>query len=110
MLPAADQLVATFDGPGRAVQCAMSVMAIARQSRIAARAGVHIGEFDINCSETPLLNAATAMASASDLHGVTASRAVIDLLAGTGFSFTDRGEVTPAGLRALSVFAVRQVG
>ena len=106
---AAYHLVATFDGPGRAVQCAMSVMAIARQARIAARAGVHIGEFDVNCSETPLLNAATAMASASDLHGVTASRAVIDLLAGTGFSFTDRGEVTPAGSRALSVFAVREV-
>ena len=44
---ATDHLVATFDGPGRAVQCAMSVMAIARQARIAARAGVHIGEFDV---------------------------------------------------------------
>ena len=85
----------------------MSVMSIARQARIAARAGVHIGEFDMNCSDTPLLVAAATMASAADLHGVTASRAVIDLLAGTGFSFADRGHVTPAGSRPLSVFAVR---
>jgi pimeloyl-ACP methyl ester carboxylesterase len=105
----ARQLAATFDGPGRAVQCAMSVMGIARQLRIPARTGVHIGEFDINCSETPLVNAATAMASAADLHGVTASRAVIDLLAGTGFSFADLGPVTPVGSRELNVFAVRQI-
>ena len=32
--------------PGRAVQCALSVVGIARQSRIDARAGVHIGAFD----------------------------------------------------------------
>ena len=102
-------LVATFDGPGRAVQCAMSVMAIARQSRIPARAGVHIGEFDVNRSDTPLLIAAATTAAAADLHGVTASRAVIDLLAGAGFSFDDRGQVTPAGCRPLSVFAVRQI-
>ena len=106
---AAPHLVATFDGPGRAVQCAMSVMAIARQSRIPARAGVHIGEFDFTCSEAPLLIAAATTASAADSHGVTASRAVIDLLAGAGFSFDDRGQVTPAGSRPLSVFAVRQI-
>jgi hypothetical protein len=87
----------------------MSVMAIARQSRIPARAGVHIGEFDINGSETPLLIAAATTASAADWHGVTASRAVIDLLAGAGISFDDRGQVTPAGSRPLSVFAVRQI-
>ena len=104
------QLAATFDGPGRAVQCAMAVMAIARQLRIPARAGVHIGEFDINCSETPLLNAAAATASAADVHGVTASRAVIDLLAGTAFTFADRGHVTQAGSRDLNVFAVREIG
>ena len=106
---ATGQLVATFDGPGRAVQCAISLMAIASQARIPARAGVHIGEFDLNCSETPLVAAATAAAAAADLHGVTASRAVIDLLAGTGFSFADRGQATLAGSRPLSVFAVRQI-
>jgi hypothetical protein len=106
---ASHHLVATFDGPGRAVQCAMSVMAIARQSRIPARAGVHIGEFDLNGSETPLLIAAATTASAADVHGVTASRAVIDLLAGAGFSFDSRGQVTPAGSKPLSVFAVRQI-
>jgi len=108
-IAAAHHLVATFDGPGRAVQCAMSVMAIARQSRIPARAGVHIGEFDMNCSEAPLIIAASATASAADVHGVTASRAVIDLLAGAGFSFDDRGQVTPAGSRPLNVFTVRQI-
>jgi pimeloyl-ACP methyl ester carboxylesterase len=101
-----NHLVATFDGPGRAVQCAVSVMAIARQARIAARAGVHIGEFDANCSETPLLVAAAVIGSVAEVHSVTASRGVIDLLAGSGFSFTDLGSVAVADSQALNVFAV----
>ena len=100
-------LVATFDGPGRAVQCAMSVMAIARQSASRRGRACTSANSTSNCSDTPLLVAAAAMASAADVHGVIASRAVIDLLPGTGFSFADRGHVTPAGSRELNVFAVQ---
>ena len=97
---------ATFDGPSRAVHCAASVIAIARQSRIPARAGIHIGEFDVNCSDTPLIAAATEIASTSNYHEVSASRAVVDLLAGSGFAFDERGTNWLADGRSLAVFAV----
>ena len=35
-----EHYVAVFEGPGRAVECALSVLSIAHQSRIDARAGV----------------------------------------------------------------------
>ncbi len=101
-----EHFAATFDGPSRAVHCATSVIAMARQSRIQARAGVHIGEFDINCSDTPLIAAATEIASTSNYHEVSASRAVVDLLAGSGFVFDERGTNRLADGRSLAVFAV----
>ena len=100
------QFAATFDGPGRATQCASSVVAIARQSRIVARAGVHIGEFDVNCSDTPLIVAATAIAEESNDYEVSASRAVVDLLAGLGFTFDGRGSTRFGDERSVPVFAV----
>jgi class 3 adenylate cyclase len=39
-----DGIVATFDGPARAVRAALAIQAIARESGIAVRAGVHVGE------------------------------------------------------------------
>ena len=101
-------LIAAFDGPGRAVQCASSVISIAQQSRIAARAGVHIGEFDAHCSDLPLAAAAAAIADAARPFEVSASRPVTDLLAGAGFAFDDRGQVSASGSKALGVLAVRQ--
>jgi pimeloyl-ACP methyl ester carboxylesterase len=99
-------LVAAFDGPGRAVQCAASLVSIARQSRIDARAGVHIGEFDANCSDVPLVATASAIAEAATRHEVHASRTVIDLLAGAGFRFEDRGQVVIDGAHSMPVLSV----
>jgi len=98
--------MAAFDGPGRAVQCASSVIAIARQSRIAARAGVHIGEFDASCSELPLLSTAAMIADAAANHEVSATRNVTDLLAGSGFRFDERGHVDVGDDRPLAVRVV----
>ncbi|HEX8027490.1 MAG TPA: alpha/beta fold hydrolase [Vicinamibacterales bacterium] len=101
------RLIATFDGPGRAVQCAVSVISLARQSRIDARGGVHIGEFHATQSDTPLSVASAAIAAAAGDHEVSASRAVIDLLAGSGFTFEDRGRVPLDGGRPIAVLSVQ---
>jgi hypothetical protein len=104
-----DALVASFDGPGRAVQCAASVVSIARQSRIDARAGVHIGEFNAAQFDPPLQSAATAIAAAAATHEVNVSRAVIDLLAGTGFAFAERGRVVFGNGRPVAVSSVQNL-
>lgn len=102
-----EHYVAVFDGPGRAVQCALSVMTIAQQSRIDARAGVHIGEFDGRHGETQLVAAASTIAATAADHEVLVSRSVSDLLAGGGFAFSERGHAAAGAERDLPLLAVR---
>lgn len=102
------RLAAQFDGPGRAVRCAMSVVAMARQSRIEARAGVHIGECDVAAMDGAVSEISALLAHAADPHGVNVSRTVADLLPGSGVTFVDRGthplggEARPLGVLAVS--------
>ena len=102
-----DHLAAAFDGPSRAVQCATSVVSIARQSRIDARGGVHIGEFNATHSDAPLLSASATIAAAAGDHEVqrVASR---DRFVG-GFRFRLRGSrrVTLGDGRPVAVSSVR---
>jgi len=99
-------LAAVFDAPGRAVQCAHAVVGMARQSRIVARAGVHIGEFDAAAAESPLIATAVAIAAATGECEISASRSVIDLVAGLGFTFEERGRVD-VDRRALAIATAR---
>jgi hypothetical protein len=84
----------------------LSVLSIAHQSRIDARAGVHIGEFDGRHGDTELSTASGLIAAAAADYEVVASRSVIDLLAGAGFVFDERAPVTTSGGNALPVQAV----
>lgn len=102
-----DRLVAMFEGPGRAVRCATSVVSIARQSRIAASAGVHIGECDVAAIDGPVSEISAQLAEAADLHGVHVSRTVVDLLPGSGIAFGDRGvHVLRGEPHTIAAFAV----
>ncbi len=104
---AGDRLMAAFEGPGRAVRCAMSVTAIARQSRLAARAGVHIGECDVALLDGPVSAISARLAEAAAAHDVYVSRTVVDLLPGSGVTFTDRGLLSiPGDERTVPAFAV----
>lgn len=92
-----DRLMAAFEGPGRAVRCAMSVTAIARQSRLAAKAGVHIGECDVALLDGPVSAISARLAEAAGAHDVYVSRTVVDLLPGSGVTFADRGPLAVPG-------------
>lgn len=107
---ASNPLAASFDGPARAVQCALSVVAMARQGRIDARAGVHIGAFDAAQINEPVRETAATIAAAAPEHQVHASRTVVDLLAGSGFTFAERGLIVAGGARPLAVLSVHSTG
>ena len=93
-LPAGDRtLVAAFDGPGRAVRCAASVVEVAKRSRIAARAGVHIGECDLTNGSGPIVDLSTRLADAAGPGEIFVSRTIVDLVHGSGLEFVDRGEL-----------------
>jgi pimeloyl-ACP methyl ester carboxylesterase len=90
----AADLVATFDGPGRAVRCAAAVIEIARRSRIAARAGVHIGECDPQSGAGPVFRLSAQLAAAAPAGQVLVSRTIVDLVHGSGVEFADAGALS----------------
>jgi class 3 adenylate cyclase len=101
------RLVAAFDGPGRAVRCGYSVRTVAARSRIALRAGVHIGEAEPAATAGPLVDISARIASAASPGEVLVSRTVVDLVPGSGLQFVERGTLKVPGLkRDLSVLAV----
>ena len=104
-----DGVLATFDGPGRAVRCAQSITDAVRSLGIEVRAGVHTGEIELRGDDVGGIGVHIA-ARVSGLAGpseVLVSRTVTDLVAGSGIEFEDRGEKELKGVPGRwRVFAV----
>ena len=89
-----DGFLAAFDGPARAVQCAMAARHQVGSVGLTIRAGVHTGE----CVERGddiagiAVHIAARVLAAAKPGEVLVSRTVTDLVAGSGLSFSDRGE------------------
>jgi pimeloyl-ACP methyl ester carboxylesterase/DNA-binding winged helix-turn-helix (wHTH) protein len=80
-------LVATFDGPGRAVGCASLLIALMNELGVSARAGVHVGECDPTTPQGPVFDSSDALAASALPGAVHASRTVVDLVPGSGLLF-----------------------
>jgi len=91
---AGDGFFATFDGPARAVRCALAAVEAVRPLGIEIRAGVHTGEvetIDAKAGGMAVIIGARISASAGGSE-VRASSTVKDLVAGSGLAFADVGE------------------
>jgi pimeloyl-ACP methyl ester carboxylesterase len=91
---AGDGFFATFDGPARAVRCAMAAVEAVRPLGIEIRAGVHTGEvetIDAKAGGIAVIIGARISASAGASE-VLVSSTVKDLVAGSGLVFEDAGE------------------
>jgi class 3 adenylate cyclase len=91
---AGDGFFARFDGPARAIRCALEAIADVARLGIAIRAGVHTGECEIvdgKCGGLTVSIGARVMARAQGSE-VLVSQTVKDLCAGSGFLFEDAGE------------------
>jgi pimeloyl-ACP methyl ester carboxylesterase/class 3 adenylate cyclase len=89
-----DGVLATFDGPARAIRCAQSICEGVRRLGLEARAGVHTGEVEVRGEDLAGM-AVHIGARVSALAGpdeVLVSGAVPPLVAGSGIVFHDRGE------------------
>ena len=95
-----DGILATFDGPGRAVRCALAFGAAARQIGLQTRAGLHTGEIEIRGRDIGgvAVHAAARVMALSQPDEVLVSRVVTDLVAGTGLKFAERGPHELKGL------------
>ncbi len=88
-----DGVLATFDGPARAIECATAIRSGAHQLGIEIRAGIHTGEIeargaDIGGIAVHIAARVLALASPGE---VLVSRIVTDLVVGSGIEFEDRG-------------------
>jgi class 3 adenylate cyclase/pimeloyl-ACP methyl ester carboxylesterase len=88
-----DGMLATFDGPARAVRCAQAICGAVRSLGIEVRAGLHTGEVELRGADIGGI-AVHIGQRVSELAGpgqVLVSSTVKDLVAGSGITFTDRG-------------------
>jgi class 3 adenylate cyclase len=88
-----DGFLATFDGPARAIRCALAIAQTVKQLRIDVRASVHTGECELmgdNVGGIAVHAGARIMAKAEP-GSVVVSNTVKDLVAGSGISFQDLG-------------------
>ncbi len=88
-----DGFLATFDGPQRAIRCAMAIRDAVQPLGIEVRAGLHTGECelrgdDIGGIAVHIGARVSALAGAND---VLVSSTLRDLVIGSGLEFDDRG-------------------
>jgi len=109
---AGDGFLATFDGPARAVRCAVAAAEAVRSLGLEIRAGVHTGEVEL-AGENVRGMAVHVGARVAALGGpgeVLVSRTVKDLVSGSGIVFVDRGEHILKGLPdAWRLYAVQRL-
>ena len=97
---AGDGFFARFDGPARAIRCALDITREVRDLGIEIRAGLHTGECELIDGKVGGLavHIGARVAGMAGPGEVLVSRTVRDLVAGSGIQFNDRGTTTLKGI------------
>jgi class 3 adenylate cyclase len=95
-----DGVLATFDGPARAIRCALAFESAATRIGLLLRAGLHTGEVEMRDGDIGgvAVHAAARVMALSKPGEVLVSRVVTDLVAGAGLKFSERGAHELKGL------------
>jgi class 3 adenylate cyclase len=90
---AGDGFLAAFEGPARAIKCALAIRNALDAAGITCRIGLHTGECGIRQGELHgiALHIAARVAAAAPPASVLVSQTVKDLVAGSGLCFEDAG-------------------
>jgi pimeloyl-ACP methyl ester carboxylesterase len=88
-----DALVATFDGPARAIRCARAILDAADRLEIRLAAGLHTGECEAHDDRVtgPAVEIGALLAEAAAPGTILVSNTVRDLVAGSGLDFEPCG-------------------
>ena len=97
---AGDGILASFDGPARAVRCASAIASAVKPQGLEVRAGVHTGEVEVMGDNIGgiAVHIASRVQSEAQPGQVVVSRTVKDLAAGSGIAFSSIGERTLKGV------------
>jgi class 3 adenylate cyclase len=89
-----DGLLASFDGPARAVRCAARLVELEREQGIDIRAGVHTGECELRGEDIGGLavHIGARVAAKAGAGEVLVSSTVRDLVVGSELRFSERGQ------------------
>lgn len=89
-----DGLLATFDGPARAIRCALHLREVVRRAGLDVRSGLHTGELTRTSEGVAGLavHIGARVAALAAPGEVLVTRTVRDLVAGSGIGFEERGE------------------
>jgi class 3 adenylate cyclase len=95
-----DGFLATFDGPARAIDCALAIRDAAHQLGLDVRSGVHTGEVEVRGDDIAGLSVhiAARVAARAEPGTVWTSRTVADLVVGSGLQFNNQGDYTLKGV------------
>jgi class 3 adenylate cyclase len=108
---AGDGFFAVFDGPARAVRCALAIRSTLSGLGLEVRAGLHTGEVERPPGGKPrgvAVNVAARVSGIAQSGETLVTATVRDLVAGSGLEFEDRGEHELKGLgEARRVYSVR---
>ena len=88
-----DRLLATFDGPARAIRSADAIRTEVRDQGLEVRAGLHTGECELLGDDIGgiAVHIAARVLAKAGAGEILCSRTVKDLVAGSGFVFAERG-------------------
>jgi DNA-binding SARP family transcriptional activator/pimeloyl-ACP methyl ester carboxylesterase len=91
---AGDGLLATFDGPARAIRCASTIVASVRDLGLETHVGVHAGEVEQTGTGVHgiAVDIGARIAAAARPGEVLVSSTVRDIVAGSGIVFEERGD------------------
>jgi class 3 adenylate cyclase len=89
-----DGVLATFDGPGRAIRCACAIRDSLQPLGIDVRAGLHTGEIEVTDDDIAgvAVHIGARVSALAGAREVLVSSTVRDLVAGSGIEFEDRGD------------------
>jgi class 3 adenylate cyclase len=95
-----DGFLATFDGPARAIRAADALRAGLRELDLEVRVGLHTGECELLDKDIGgiAVHIAARVLGRAEAGEILCSRTVKDLVAGSGFSFADRGSHSLKGI------------
>jgi Predicted hydrolases or acyltransferases (alpha/beta hydrolase superfamily) len=93
-------LLATFDGPARAIRCSTAIAEAAREFGLGVKTGLHTGECDVIGDDYSgvAVDLARLITNESTGGNILISRTVKDLVAGSGLQFSEFGNRTFDGI------------